>query len=67
MGYLVGAQDFRIEWLPPAGRPLLIKISSSRSFGDFYLVDGQVLCEGRVAAGGTLKAWIQPDAPQEGT
>jgi len=66
MGYLVGSQDFRIEWLPPAGQPLLTKIKSSRSFGDFYLVDGQVLCEGRVAAGGTLKVWVQPSTQQGG-
>ncbi|MBN1506039.1 MAG: hypothetical protein JW955_04290 [Sedimentisphaerales bacterium] len=61
MGYLVGTQDFRVEDLPPAGQPLLVKIKSSRSFGDFYLVDGQVFCEGRVVAGGIIKAWVQPD------
>jgi predicted hotdog family 3-hydroxylacyl-ACP dehydratase len=60
LGYLVGVSDFRIERRPPAGQPLLIRIKSSCSFGDFYLVDGQVLCEGRVVAAGTLKVWVQP-------
>lgn len=65
IGYLVGAQNFRIENLPAAGRQLLIKIQSSCTFGDFYFVNGQVLCDGAVVAGGTLKIWVQPDGPQE--
>ncbi len=64
-GYLVGAQNFHIEDLPAAGQQLLIKIQSSCSFGDFYFVDGQVLCGEAVVAGGTLKIWVQPDAPQD--
>jgi hypothetical protein len=67
LGYLVGASDFRIERRPPAGQPLLIKIKSSCSFGDFYLVDGQVLCEGRVVAGGTLKVWCNRSAGPQAT
>ena len=66
-GYLVGAQDFHIERRPPAGQRLLIKIKSSCSFGDFYFVDGQVLCEGCRVAGGTLKIWLQRDAGQQAT
>ncbi len=62
LGYLVGVSDFRIERRPRAGQPLLIRIKSSCSFGSFYLVDGQVLCEGQVVAGGTLKVWVQPGA-----
>ncbi len=64
LGYLVGASDFCIEHRPRAGQTLLIRIKSSCSFGSFYFVDGQVLCEGRVAAGGTLKVWVQRDAGQ---
>jgi predicted hotdog family 3-hydroxylacyl-ACP dehydratase len=60
LGYLVGANDFRVEHRPLAGQQLLIRIKSSWSFGSFYLVDGQVLCEGRVVARGTLKVWVQP-------
>ncbi len=63
-GYLVGVSDFRIESCPPAGQPLLIKIDSSCSFDDFYLVEGQVLCDDTVIAGGTLKVWVQPSAGQ---
>jgi 3-hydroxyacyl-[acyl-carrier-protein] dehydratase len=59
LGYLVGASDFRIERCPLAGQPLLIRIKSSCSFGDFYFVDGQVLCGGQVVAAGTLKVWVQ--------
>jgi predicted hotdog family 3-hydroxylacyl-ACP dehydratase len=67
LGYLVGASDFRIERRPAAGESLVIKIKSSCSFGSFYLIDGQVLCDGRVVAGGTLKAWVQPDEKQQAT
>jgi predicted hotdog family 3-hydroxylacyl-ACP dehydratase len=67
LGYLVGVSDFRIEHRPSAGQSLLIRIKSSCSFGDFYLVDGQVLCEGRVVAGGTLKVWVQRGNNQQGT
>ncbi len=62
LGYLVGVQEFQIERPPRAGQRLEIKIRSSRSFEDFYLVEGQVLCEDRVAARGTLKIWVQPAA-----
>jgi predicted hotdog family 3-hydroxylacyl-ACP dehydratase len=61
LGYLVGVSDFRIEHRPAAGQQLLIRITSSCSFGSFYLIDGQVLCESRVVAGGTLKVWVQSD------
>ncbi len=67
LGYLVGANDFRIEHRPLAGQTLLIRIKSSCSFGSFYLVDGQVLCEGQVVAGGTLKVWVRRDAEQRAT
>jgi 3-hydroxyacyl-[acyl-carrier-protein] dehydratase len=67
LGYLVGASGFRIERRPLAGQQLLIRIESSCSFGDFYLVDGQVLCEGQVVARGTLKVWVQRDVGQQGT
>jgi predicted hotdog family 3-hydroxylacyl-ACP dehydratase len=60
IGYLVGAQDFDVEQLPAAGRPLAIKIKSSCAFEDFHFVEGQVLCEGTVVAHGTLKVWVQP-------
>jgi predicted hotdog family 3-hydroxylacyl-ACP dehydratase len=63
-GYLVGVSDFRIESCPPAGRPLLIKIDSSCSFDDFYLVQGQVLCDNTVVASGNLKVWVQPHTGQ---
>ena len=65
LGYLVGANDFRIERRPPAGQPLLIRIKSSCSFESFYLVEGQVLCEDQVVAGGTLKVWVQRGAGQQ--
>jgi predicted hotdog family 3-hydroxylacyl-ACP dehydratase len=65
LGYLVGASNFHVEQRPRAGQQLLIKIQSSCSFESFYLVDGQVLCEGRVVAGGTLKVWVQPGAGQQ--
>jgi hypothetical protein len=64
LGYLVGASDFRIECVPSAGQRLLIKVKSSCSFEDFYLLDGRVLCDGRVAASGALKIWVQPEAKQ---
>ena len=67
MGYLVGAQDFHIERRPSAGQRLLIRIKSSYSFGDFYFVDGQVLCEGCLVAGGTLKIWLQRGTGQQAT
>jgi predicted hotdog family 3-hydroxylacyl-ACP dehydratase len=67
LGYLVGVNDFHIERLPSAGQQLLIKIQSSCSFGGFYLVEGQVLCEGTVVAGGTLKVWVPPDTKQQAT
>jgi predicted hotdog family 3-hydroxylacyl-ACP dehydratase len=63
-GYLVGVSDFQIESRPPAGRPLLIKIDSSCSFDDFYLVEGHVLCDDVVVAGGNLKVWVQPKTGQ---
>jgi predicted hotdog family 3-hydroxylacyl-ACP dehydratase len=62
LGYLVGANDFHIERRPAAGEPLLVRIKSSCSFGSFYLIDGQVLCEDRVVARGTLKVWVQPNS-----
>ena len=58
----MGVQEFQIERPPRAGQRLEIKIRSSRSFEDFYLVEGHVLCEDRVAARGTLKIWVQPAA-----
>jgi predicted hotdog family 3-hydroxylacyl-ACP dehydratase len=64
-GYLVGASGFQIESRPPAGEMFLIKVKSSLSFDDFYLVEGQVLCNGSVVAGGTLKIWVQPQAEQQ--
>ena len=64
LGYLVGASDFRIERVPSAGRRLLIKVKSSCSFEDFYLLDGQVLCDDHVAARGALKIWVQPETKQ---
>jgi 3-hydroxyacyl-[acyl-carrier-protein] dehydratase len=67
LGYLVGASDFRIARRPRAGQPLLIRITSSCSFASFYLVDGQVLCEGQVVAAGTLKVWVQPGAGPQAT
>jgi predicted hotdog family 3-hydroxylacyl-ACP dehydratase len=67
LGYLVGVSDFHIEQRPRAGQQLLIRIQSSCSFESFYLVDGQVLCEGRVVAGGTLKVWVQPGAGPQAT
>ena len=67
LGYLVGVSDFRIESRPRAGQPLLIRIKSSSLFGGFYLAEGQVLCEGRVVAGGTLKVWVQSGAGQQAT
>jgi histidine ammonia-lyase len=65
LGYLVGVSDFRIDRLPSAGQRLLIKIKSSSAFEDFYLVEGQVLCDNCVVAGGTLKVWVQPDAERQ--
>ena len=62
LGYLVGVSSFRIEHRPLAGQQLLIRIKSSCSFEDFYLVDGQVFCEGQVVAGGTLKVWCNRSA-----
>jgi predicted hotdog family 3-hydroxylacyl-ACP dehydratase len=56
-GYLVGIKDFRIEELPSAGKHLLIKVKSASSFDNFYVIDGQVFCENRLMAGGTLKIW----------
>ncbi len=61
LGYLVGVSDFRVERRPAAGQPLLVRIKSSCSFGSFYLIDGQILCEGHVVAGGTLKVWVQSE------
>jgi predicted hotdog family 3-hydroxylacyl-ACP dehydratase len=60
LGYLVVASDFVIEQVPSAGQWLQIEVRSSRSFEEFYLVEGSVLCEDRVLAHGTLKAWVQP-------
>ena len=60
LGYLVGASDFLIEHVPSAGQWLRVEVRSSRSFEEFYLVEGKVLCGGRVVAHGTLKAWVQP-------
>jgi len=66
-GYLVGISDFRIQSLPSAGQRILIKIRSSCSFEDFYLVEGHVLCDGCAVAGGTLKIWVQPETKQQAT
>jgi predicted hotdog family 3-hydroxylacyl-ACP dehydratase len=65
IGYLAGVGDFEVQCLPSAGQQLLIKVKSSRLFGDFYLVDGQVFCEGCVVAGGTLRVWVQPETRQQ--
>ena len=65
LGYLVGVSDFQIEQRPAAGQPLQIRVKSSSAFEDFFFVEGQVICEGRVVAGGTLKVWVQPDAKGE--
>ena len=35
-GYLAGIKDFRVEFLPPAGKRLLIKMKSSSPFEEFY-------------------------------
>jgi predicted hotdog family 3-hydroxylacyl-ACP dehydratase len=67
LGFLVGAHDFWVERRPEAGQSLRIRIKSSCSFETFYLVEGQVLCEGSVVAGGTLKVWVQPQEKQQGT
>jgi len=56
-GYLVGIKDFLIEELPSAGEQLLIKLKSTSSFDNFYVIEGQVLCEDKLMAGGTLKIW----------
>jgi predicted hotdog family 3-hydroxylacyl-ACP dehydratase len=60
-GYLVGIKDFRIEYLPSAGQRLLIKVRSSRLFEEFYIVEGQILCEDCVVASGTLNIWTSHD------
>jgi predicted hotdog family 3-hydroxylacyl-ACP dehydratase len=65
LGYLVGASDFVIEHVPSAGQRLHVEVRSSRSFEEFYSVEGKVLCDDRVLAHGTLKAWVQP-AKQRG-
>jgi 3-hydroxyacyl-[acyl-carrier-protein] dehydratase len=65
-GYLVGGSDFRIEHIPSAGQALRITVRSSFAFEDFYLLEGQVLSQGRVLASGTLKVWVQPDAKTDG-
>ncbi len=64
LGYLVGASNFQIERVPSAGQRLLIKVESSCSFEDFYVLEGQVLCDGHVAASGALKIWVQPQTKQ---
>jgi predicted hotdog family 3-hydroxylacyl-ACP dehydratase len=61
-GYLVGIKDFHIEELPSAGQQLLIKIKSSSSFDNFYIIEGQVLYENRLMAGGTMKIWATDNA-----
>jgi len=61
MGYLVGASDFQIASTPAAGQSLRIKVTSTRSFADFYMVDGEVLAGTEVVAHGTLKVWVQPE------
>ena len=64
-GYLVGIKDFRIEYLPSAGKRLLIKMKSSCPFEEFYTVEGQILCEDSVVASGTLKIWVSHDTGPE--
>ena len=64
-GYLVGIKDFRVEYLPSAGKRLLIKMKSSSPFEEFYTVEGQILCEDSVVASGTLKIWASNDAEPE--
>ncbi len=60
VGYLVGASEVRIEQVPRAGDNLRIEIESTLAFEDFHTVDGRVLCDGKLCATGTLKAWVQP-------
>jgi predicted hotdog family 3-hydroxylacyl-ACP dehydratase len=64
-GYLVGIKDFRVEYLPSAGKQLLIKMKSSSPFEEFYTVEGQILCEDSVVASGTLKIWASNDIKPE--
>jgi 3-hydroxyacyl-[acyl-carrier-protein] dehydratase len=64
-GYLAGIKDFRIEYLPSVGKPLLIKMKSSSPFEEFYNVEGQILCEDSVVASGTLKIWASHNTEPE--
>jgi predicted hotdog family 3-hydroxylacyl-ACP dehydratase len=57
-GLLLGARDFVISGEARAGDRLLIKVSKVTRFGDFGVVDGEVLHEdGRLIATGQIKIW----------
>ena len=61
LGFLVGVSDFHIDQVPAVGELLKIIARSSSPFGDFFMVEGQVLRGHEILAHGTLKAWVQPE------
>ncbi len=60
LGLLVGVSDFHIDQVPAVGERLKVTIRSSSPFGDFFMVEGQVLRGPETLAHGSLKVWVQP-------
>jgi predicted hotdog family 3-hydroxylacyl-ACP dehydratase len=54
-GMLCGVSDFVVARRPRAGEQLEIRVQVQKRLGPMLLADGQVLCNGHVAASGSLK------------
>jgi len=55
VGMLCGVSDFSVVRRPRAGDRLEVRVQVRKRLGPMLLADGQVLCDGLVAAEGSLK------------
>jgi predicted hotdog family 3-hydroxylacyl-ACP dehydratase len=55
VGMLCGVSDFAVVRRPRAGDRLEIRVQVRKRLGPMLLADGQVLCNGHIAAAGSLK------------
>jgi predicted hotdog family 3-hydroxylacyl-ACP dehydratase len=55
VGMLCGVSDFVVMRRPAAGERLEIGVRVQKRLGPMLLVDGQIVCDGRVVASGSLK------------
>ena len=57
-GYLVGVKKMRVIGRAYMGDRLLIRIRTVGSFEEFAVAEGEIECNAKIIATGTIKLWI---------